>query len=85
MLGCKRLCETNIDELMKVILNHDSYNDAGSILHSDRAVLRAIHFFEENERVDRMAEAIDNDDLRGNFCRTVTVQITLQNKKFHWH
>ena len=48
---------------MKVILNHDSYNDAGSILHSDRAVLRAIHFFEENERVDRMAEAIDNDDF----------------------
>lgn len=63
VLGCKRLCETNIDELMKVILNHDSYNDAGSILHSDRAVLRAIHFFEENERVDRMAEAIDNDDF----------------------
>ena len=30
---------------------------------SDRAVLRALHFFEENERVVRQVEALERDDL----------------------
>ena len=30
---------------------------------SDRAVLRALHFFEENERVVRQVEALEKDDL----------------------
>lgn len=30
---------------------------------SDRAILRAIHFFEENKRVVRQVEALRNDDL----------------------
>ncbi len=30
---------------------------------SDRAILRAYHFFEENERVDRAAEALERGDL----------------------
>ena len=31
----------------------------------DRAVLRAIHFFKENERVSRQAEALKNGDIQG--------------------
>lgn len=31
----------------------------------DRAVLRAIHFFDENERVERMIHALKNDNFEG--------------------
>ena len=37
----------------------------------DRAVARALHFFDENERVDREANALKNGDLDG-FLREVT-------------
>ncbi len=32
---------------------------------SDRAVLRAVHFYEENERVDNAYDALNNDDYCG--------------------
>jgi len=38
---------------------------------SDRAVLRALHFFNENERVARQAEALDGRDIE-DFMRLVT-------------
>lgn len=30
---------------------------------SDRAIMRAIHFFNENKRVVKQVEALENDDL----------------------
>lgn len=50
--GAELLCETNMDEL----LNHVSE------IKNDRAILRAIHFFEENDRVAEAASAVQNHD-----------------------
>ncbi len=36
---------------------------------SERAILRSIHFFEENTRVDRAAEALKSGDKRGFFTQ----------------
>lgn len=53
VLGVELLCETNLDSL----LAH------ANEISNDRAVLRAIHFFEENRRVDEMAAAIEKEDI----------------------
>ncbi len=50
--GAELLCETTIDQL----LNHIPE------IKNDRAILRAIHFFKENERVEKAADAIKNHD-----------------------
>lgn len=50
--GVNLLCETDMDTLLK---NLDK-------LDNDRAVLRAMHFFEENLRVDRAYEAAKSSD-----------------------
>lgn len=50
--GAELLCETSLDELM----NHVSE------IKNDRAVLRAVHFFEENERVMKAASAVQKHD-----------------------
>lgn len=52
VLGAERLCETSLDKLLAHI---------GEI-PNDRAVLRAIHFFEEDRRVGEMVTAIEQDD-----------------------
>lgn len=51
-LGANRLCETSLGKLLE---NVDK-------IPNDRAVLRAIHFFEEDRRVGEMADAIEKDD-----------------------
>ena len=51
-LGANRLCETSLDKLLE---NVDK-------IPNDRAVLRSIHFFEEDRRVGEMAEAIEKED-----------------------
>lgn len=56
LLGCSRLCETTLVKLTKEIQRID--ND----IKNDRAILRAIHFFHENERVEKMVEAIEGYD-----------------------
>ena len=53
VLGVELLCETNLDELLAHV----------NEIPNDRAVLRAIHFFEENRRVDEMAAAIEAEDI----------------------
>lgn len=53
VLGVKQLCETTLDNLLAHV----------NKIPNDRAVLRAIHFFEENKRVEEMAEAIAQDDI----------------------
>ena len=52
VLGVNILCETNLENLL-------AHADE---IPNDRAVLRAIHFFEENRRVEEMAAAIEQDD-----------------------
>ena len=53
ILGADLLCETTLDKLL-VHANE---------IENDRALLRAIHFFEENRRVEAMAEAIEKEDI----------------------
>lgn len=55
-LGCKVLRETTIE---KVLNNLEKLQ----IKVSGRAILRAIHYFNENERVIKCAEAIRNADI----------------------
>ena len=52
VLGAERLCETSLDKLLENV----------NQIPNDRAVLRAIHFFEEDRRVGEMAEAIEKED-----------------------
>lgn len=52
VLGVKQLCETTLDNLLAHV----------NEIPNDRAVLRAIHFFEENKRVDEMTDAISSDN-----------------------
>lgn len=52
VLGANRLCETSLNKLLE---NIDK-------IPNDRAVLRAIHFFEEDRRVGEVADAIEQDD-----------------------
>ncbi|MCR5419381.1 MAG: galactokinase [Lachnospiraceae bacterium] len=51
-LSGKRLCDVTLDELLKRL------NEVNNKVGNDRAILRAIHFFEENDRVDRMETAM---------------------------
>lgn len=50
--GVGQLCETDMQTLLTSLKDIDN----------DRAILRAMHFFEENNRVDRAYEAIKKDD-----------------------
>ena len=52
-------------EYLADVSEDDFYNDLGGLRKqvSDRAVLRSIHFFEENKRVKKAAEAIRNESL----------------------
>lgn len=52
VLGVELLHETSLDNLLEHV----------NEITNDRACLRAIHFFEENRRVDEMVAAIANDD-----------------------
>lgn len=49
ILGCERLCDSDMESLVENI--HDIGND--------RALLRAIHFYDENNRVDKMYDAMN--------------------------
>lgn len=56
LLGVSRLCETNIDALLEKLPE----------VKNDRAALRALHFFTENQRVQDGIKAVeegDNDKL----------------------
>ena len=70
-------CEyASIPEEMRLVANHfgknylrevpidDFYSRLGQLKHiSNRAVLRAIHFFEEHERVAKQASALEQGDI----------------------
>lgn len=55
-LGVSHLCETNLNKLLI------EYNKIKKNINNDRAVLRGIHFFNENERVENMVKAISEHD-----------------------
>ncbi|MDD6380135.1 MAG: galactokinase family protein [Lachnospiraceae bacterium] len=56
-LGGERLCDTTKEELLKHL------NEIDEKLGNDRAILRALHFFNETERVEKMAEAVNRKDF----------------------
>lgn len=55
-LGVKRLCECSMDEFLKEIPRLEAE------INNDRAIMRALHFYEENRRVDEAAEALAKGD-----------------------
>jgi len=55
-------------EFLREIPADEFYNSIGSLRRlGDRAVLRAIHFFEENERVLKQAAAMERGDMEAFF------------------
>lgn len=55
-LGVKRLCESSIEEFLAKI------PEIEKVLNNDRAIMRALHFYEENRRVEEAAEALTAGD-----------------------
>lgn len=55
-IGVSRLCETDLNKLLNL------YSNIKDEIHNDRAILRGIHFFSENERVENMIRAISDND-----------------------
>lgn len=53
-VGADLLCETDLEHLLEKI----------PAISNDRAILRALHFFEENRRVEEAAEAVRNGDMK---------------------
>lgn len=64
LLGVKRLCDTTMERLFASLKT--VREKCG-----DRCLLRAVHFFEENARVDRQVAALQRDDF-ASFLRIIT-------------
>ena len=58
-LGCGQLCQTDEDALLARL------PEVRAAVGSDRAILRALHFFEECKRVDDAAKAVAAGDAKG--------------------
>ncbi len=56
-------------DVLREVAESAFYNNLFSLREqvSDRAVMRAIHFYEENKRVQKAVEAVKNDDISGFF------------------
>lgn len=55
-LGVKRLCESSLEELLAKIPQIEAQLD------NDRAIMRALHFYAENGRVEAAAKALQDGD-----------------------
>ncbi len=55
-LGAERLCERSMEEFLKKI------PEIAKVIQNDRAILRALHFYEENRRVEEAAKALEKGD-----------------------
>lgn len=55
-LGVKRLCESTMEEFLSKI------PEIVTVINNDRAIMRALHFYEENRRVEEAAKAIAGGD-----------------------
>ena len=51
-VGSNRLCDTSLTKILK------NFNSIRKNLDCDRAIMRALHFFKENERVDEVYKAM---------------------------
>ncbi len=72
-LGKKRLIEINIDEFFAQLPNVKDKV-------SDRAILRAIHFYEENQRVEMVCNALNNENYDEFLCAIKNSGISSLNK-----
>ena len=73
-LGVKRLCESSLDTFLKELPRIEKE------LNNDRAILRALHFYEENRRVEATAEALEKGD-----AKTVLQMVTASgNSSWKW-
>ena len=61
----KALCALFGKEVLRDIPEDDFFQKLPSVRHkvSDRAILRAIHFYQENERVQKQAKALKENDF----------------------
>lgn len=57
-LGAKRLCEIPPEDFLSKL------PDIEKELDNDRAILRALHFYEENRRVEEAAKALEQGDAK---------------------
>lgn len=55
-LGVKRLCESSLETFLEKLPELEKK------LNNDRAIMRALHFYAENQRVDEAAEALSKGD-----------------------
>lgn len=55
-LGVNRLCESSLDKFLAELPRIEKE------MNNDRALMRALHFFEENRRVEEAAEALEKGD-----------------------
>lgn len=60
-------------EVLRDVSEEGTVKNAGMLRKraSDRAVMRALHFFRENERVNRQVRALENDDIQS-FLKEIT-------------
>lgn len=55
-LGVKRLCESSLETFLEKIPEIEKK------LNNDRAIMRALHFYAENQRVEEAADALTRGD-----------------------
>lgn len=55
-LGVQRLCESSIEEFL------EKAPEIAKVINNDRAIMRALHFYEENRRVEDAAKALAKGD-----------------------
>lgn len=55
-LGVQRLCESSLEEFLEKL------PEIEKMLNNDRAIMRALHFYEENRRVEEAADALAKGD-----------------------
>ena len=56
-------------EFLREVPDHEFYEHIGALRRqvSDRAIMRALHFYEENKRVDAQVAALRKDDIQAFF------------------
>lgn len=58
-LGKEKLCETDMNTLL------ENWTDVSSKVSNDRAMLRAMHFLAETQRVSDMSKMVEKNDIDG--------------------
>lgn len=77
----KQLCRFFGREVLRDIVEEEFLSALPRIRHQvpDRAILRAVHFYQENKRVQRQAQALRNCDLKS-LISVLNALIYLQNQ-----